>query len=150
MPLPLNHRTKRFSIGFGLEKFDSVGARRDKYTLSFSRGRGKGGKRLPAKNIELELNTEGTVAGLPNSAFSSPAQLGAILAKSAQCQECVVKQYFRYTTGRMEVPADRPVITQVLNDFRKSQYHFKDLMLSLVRSREFPGSGEIAHVGNHH
>ncbi len=141
-------------IGFGLEKFDSVGARRDKYTLTFATGRGGGngnGNNRPAtKKIDLDLNTAGTVAGLPDSSFSSPAQLGAILAKSAQCQECVVKQYFRYTTGRMEVPADRPVITQALDDFRKSQYHFKDLMLSLVRLREFPGSGEIADVGNHH
>jgi hypothetical protein len=35
-------------------------------------------------------------------------QLGAVLAKSPQCQECVVKQYFRYTAGRMETPADQP------------------------------------------
>jgi hypothetical protein len=129
-----------------------VGARREKYTLTFSSGRGGGNgrNRPPAKKIDLELNTAGAVAGLPDSSFSSPAELGAILAKSAQCQECVVKQYFRYTTGRMEVPADRRVIDEALDDFRKSQYHFQDLMLSLIRLREFPGSGEIADVGNHH
>ena len=41
----------------------------------------------------------GYVAGIPDSQFSSPAQLGAVLAKSAQCQECMVKQYFRYIAG---------------------------------------------------
>src|SRR6185312_12465015 len=119
-------------------------------TFATGRGGGNGRGRGAPKKVDLDLNTAGTVAGLADSSFSSPAQLGAILAKSAQCQECVVKQYFRYTTGRAETPADRPVITQVLDDFRKSQYHFQDLMLSLVRLREFPGSGEIADVGNHH
>jgi hypothetical protein len=49
----------------------------------------------------------------------------------------MVKQYFRYTVGRMETPADRSLIRQVFDDFKKSQFRFKELMISLVRSREF-------------
>ena len=56
-----------------------------------------------------------------------------MLAKSPQCQECVVKQYFRYTAGRMETPADRPLIRKVAEDFRKSHFEFKELIISLVR-----------------
>jgi hypothetical protein len=58
----------------------------------------------------------------------------------------MVKQYFRYLSGRLETPADRPLIHQVYEDFRNSQFRFKDLMISLVRSREFPTGSEDVHV----
>ena len=41
-------------IGFGLEKFDAVGARRDKFTLQFFTGRGEGRQRL-SKSIDLDV-----------------------------------------------------------------------------------------------
>jgi hypothetical protein len=59
--------------------------------------------------------------------------LGAVLAASPQCQECIVKQYFRYVTGRTETPADRPLIRKVLEDFRKSNFQFKEMIISLMR-----------------
>ncbi len=121
-------------IGFGFEKFDAVGARREKFKLLFF-GNEEGGRRAAPRTIELEIQTEGYVAGIPDSNFSSPRELGAVLARSPQCQECLVKQYFRYTSGRMETQADRPLIRQALDDFRKSQFRFKELIISLVRSR---------------
>ena len=45
-----------------------------------------------------------------------------------------MKQYFRYTSGRMETPADRPLIRKVLDDFRNSHFASKSLIVSLVRS----------------
>src|SRR5439155_25963350 len=98
----------------------------------------------------LDIDATGNVAGIPGSQFSSPSQLGAVLAKSAQCQECIVKQYFRYTAGRLETPADRPVITKILDDFRNSQFRFKELIVSLVRLREFPKPGGAVNVASHH
>jgi hypothetical protein len=118
-------------IGFGLEKFDAVGARREKLTLEFGGGKTK-------HTVDLPLDTAGNVAGIADSQFSSPAQLGAVLAKSAQCQECMVKQYFRYTAGRMDTEADQPLILKVTEEFRKSQFHFQDLVVSLTLLREFP------------
>jgi hypothetical protein len=137
-------------IGFGLERFDAVGAKRDKFTLLFPGPRRQGGNRVPPKTIQLDIDAAGYVAGIADSQFSSPLQLGQVLAKSSQCQECLVKQYFRYTTGRLETPADRPVIRQVLEEFRRSKFHFKELIVSLVRLREFPDQGETAHVASHH
>ena len=134
-------------IGFGFEKFDAVGARRDQLTLEF-RGRGGGGgsgRGMGPRLVKVDFNTAGYVAGIPDSQFSSPAELGAVLAKSAQCQECVVKQYFRYTAGRMETPADRPVILKALEAFRNSQYHFKEMIVALTLLREFPGQNLPAH-----
>jgi hypothetical protein len=122
------------SVGFGLEKFDAVGARREQVTLEFkASGGGRG-----TKTVNLPIDTSGNVAGIPDSGFSSPAELGAILAKSEQCQECVVKQYFRYTAGRMDTPADRPLISKVSEDFRTSKFRFQELIVSLTLMREFP------------
>ncbi len=151
-------------IGFGFEKFDAVGARRDKLTLQF-RGKPKedededeaaAKKKGFIRTVDLNLNTAGNVAGIPDSQFSSPAELGAVLATSAQCQECVVKQYFRYTAGRLETPADRPLIRKVLGDFRDSKFQFKELMVSLTVNREFPDQTVrrnmegTAHVADNH
>ena len=102
------------------------------------------------KNVDLDIDSTGNVAGIPDSQFSSPSQLGAVLAKSAQCQECMVKQYFRYTAGRLETPSDRPAIRQVLDEFRKSEFRFKQMMVTMVRLREFPDSGGAAHVASDH
>ncbi len=103
------------AVGFGLEKFDAVGARREQLVLEFRSKKDEdeeedGKHPMPKRIVTLPLNTSAYVAGIPNSEFSSPQQLGAVLAKSSQCQECVVKQYFRFQAGRRETPADRPVI----------------------------------------
>jgi hypothetical protein len=127
-------------IGFGLERFDAIGARRDKFQLQFSSARhGEGGgRRAPVKTVELPIDAAGYVAGIPDSRFTSPLELGAVLSKSGQCQECIVKQYFRYVAGRMETPADRPLIRRALEEFRGSQFRFKDLIVAVTRERAFP------------
>jgi mono/diheme cytochrome c family protein len=140
-------------IGFGLERFDAIGVKRDKFRLQFPAGGGGGGgggRRAPMKSVDLDIDPTGYVAGIPDSKFSSPSQLGAVLAKSAQCQECMVKQYFRYTSGRLETPADRPLIRQLADNFQKSQFRFKELIVSMVRLREFPNSGGAVHVASDH
>ncbi len=121
-------------IGVGFEKFDAVGARRDQYKLIFYGGHQD--HHQPPKSISLIIDTKGWVAGIPDSNFSSPRELGMILAKTPLCQECMVKQYFRYVSGRAETPADMPLIRKVLEDFRQSNFHFQELMISLVRNRE--------------
>ncbi len=123
-------------IGFAFERFDAIGRRQDNFKLQFFASDEDDNRRTP-KTIELPIDTAGFVAGLPDSQFSSPRELGAVLARSPQCQECLVKQYFRYTAGRMETPADRSLIRQVFDDFKKSQFRFRELMISLVRAREF-------------
>jgi hypothetical protein len=135
-------------IGFGLEKFDAVGGRRDKLQLRFFGERRS--RDVPPKIVELPLDTSGFVAGIEASKFSSPAELGAVLARSPQCQECVVKQYFRYIAGRTETPGDRPLIRQVADDWKRSSFKFKELVISMVRSREFPGQGGAVRVAGNH
>jgi Protein of unknown function (DUF1592)/Protein of unknown function (DUF1588)/Protein of unknown function (DUF1587)/Protein of unknown function (DUF1595)/Protein of unknown function (DUF1585) len=122
-------------IGFGLEKFDAIGRKREKLALTFFAARGET-ERKPTK-VELELDTKGRISGIPDSDFSTPAQLGEVLASNAECQKCVVKQVFRYAMGRPETPADGPVIEKGFNDFKLSQFKFQQLIISLVTSKAF-------------
>ncbi len=124
-------------VGFGLEKFDAIGARRDQLVLEFRKKKGEEddedeGKKAPKTIITLPLNTQAYVAGIPNSDFSSPLELGAVLAKSSQCQECVVKQYFRFQAGRTDTPTDRPLIRTVSDRF--SQFRFPIQRVNIVFS----------------
>jgi hypothetical protein len=142
-------------VGFGLEKFDAVGARREQLVLEFRKKSGEDEDEdakhpIPKRIVKLPLNTAAYVAGIPNSDFSSPQQLGAVLAKSVQCQECVVKQYFRFQAGRSETAADRPLIQFVTDDFRNSGFRFKELILSVVLFREFPQENQRLDVANNH
>jgi hypothetical protein len=135
-------------IGAGFEKFDAVGARRDQYKLFFYSG--SHGKRQAPKVVELPLHTDGLVAGLDGAHFSSPRELGSVLAKSSLCQECMVKQYFRYVSGRLETPADSPVLRQVAADFRNSQFRFQALIVSLVRSWSPQQDEGVVNVARNH
>ncbi len=133
-------------IGFGLEKFDAIGARREKAKLLFYPLDRK--SKEPPKTVELDLDTSGQVAGIADSRFSSPRELGNVLARSPQCQECVVKQYFRYTAGRMETAADRPMIHDVYQQFRDSGFRFKEMIVALMTAREFSRTAN-SHVIPH-
>ena len=93
----------------------------------------------PEQSIELALDTKGFIQGIANSQFSTPAELGNILANDPTCQRCVVKQVFRYAVGRHEGEADQPHIDQLYAGFRQSGFKFRDLLLSLVTSEPFLG-----------
>lgn len=122
-------------IGFGLEKFDAIGRKREKLALTFFAARGET-DRKPTK-VELELDTKGRISGIPDSDFSTPAELGQVLASNAECQKCVVRQVFRYAMGRLETPSDRAVIDKGFDDFKRSQFKFQQLIISLVTSKAF-------------
>ncbi len=123
-------------IGFGFEKFDAIGKRREKLLLRFFPDR-KVKDQTPTV-VELELDTSGKVSGLPNSDFHSPRELGLILANSSECQTCIVKQLFRYAYGRRETDADRPLIRKATEVFRGSQFRLKELIMFLGRSLALP------------
>jgi hypothetical protein len=117
-------------IGFGLEKFDAIGQRRDTLSIRFEPGHGEKGK---TETVEVPLKSEGSIVGIADSAFDSPRALGAVLARSPQCQECVVKQLFRYSMGRRETAQDRAVIAKSYAAFRDSGFHLRELLVALVK-----------------
>ncbi len=92
-------------IGFGLEKYDAVGRWRDQEAIEFGakrprRSKTGGGRRSTPRGRSPDWRTRRS----PNRARS-----GRVLAISRVCQECVVKQMFRYAFGRVETAADRTV-----------------------------------------
>jgi len=110
--------------------------RREQHKLLFyPELHGVAARRAKPKEILLDLDTKGAVAGIPDSQFSSPRQLGELLARTPACQECVVKQVFRYMAGRQDTPADKPLLNRAFEDFRKSEFRFKELVVSLVSGR---------------
>ena len=124
-------------IGVGLEKFDAIGKRREKQLLEFIPEGARERRGEKSKTMELPLETASSVAGIPDSDFSSPKELGKVLSASPVCQECVVKQLFRYALGRQETPDDTATIKQVSAAFRDSQFRFKELMIFLVKTPQF-------------
>ena len=107
-------------IGFGFEKFDAIGGHRDKLTLIFPPARKQEGKTV---RTTVDLDTSGDVAGIPNSEFHSPKELGRVLSASGECQRCVVKQLFRFAYGRPETAADRDLIEAAFGSYsRDSQF----------------------------
>jgi hypothetical protein len=125
-------------IGFGFEHFDAIGQYRKQEMIPVPRrgGAGGGGRGGPPP-IPLEIDAQGEIAGLPNSNFSGARQLGTILANSPVCQECVVRQMFRYSYGRLESASDEKTIDQLYDQFKASGFRFKSLMVALVQSPEF-------------
>jgi Protein of unknown function (DUF1588)/Protein of unknown function (DUF1585)/Protein of unknown function (DUF1592) len=120
-------------IGFGLEKYDAIGAWRDKERLELAADEGP----RRSKTVEVEINAIGEIAGLPNSTFTDSRSLGRVLASSPVCQDCIVKQMFRYAFGRPETPADRLSLRAAADVFRTSGFKFKEMLISLVRSPQF-------------
>jgi hypothetical protein len=139
-------------IGFGLEKFDAIGMRREKDKLLFYPvlENAVAARKAKPKVVELQLDTNGKVAGFENSEFSSPRQLGEILSRMPQCQECIVKQVFRFMAGRLETAADRPLLNAALKDFQDSGFRFKELLVSLVNERELSLARRTIHVASNH
>lgn len=138
-------------IGFGLEKFDAIGQRREQQKLLFyPPAKGEGGRRVKPKEVLLDVDTSARVAGIANSDFTSARQLGELLARTPQCQECIVKQVFRYMAGRPDTAADRPAIGRAMETFRKSDFNFKQMVISLVGERVTSPQGRSLDVASNH
>jgi hypothetical protein len=123
-------------IGFGFEHFDAIGRWREQEMIPVP-GRGGGGGRGGPPPIPLEIDAQGEIAGLPNSAFSGAKEIGALLANSPTCQECIVRQMFRYSYGRLETSADEATIDRIYEQFKGSGFKFRSLLMALVQSPEF-------------
>ena len=139
-------------IGLGLEKFDAIGMRREKHKLLFYPVLESmvAARTAKPKIVELDLDTSGVVTGLKDSQFTSPRQLGQLLAGTSQCQECIVKQVFRYMAGRLDTPADRPLLNRALQDFQDSGFRFKELLVALTKTRELVPARREVHVASNH
>jgi hypothetical protein len=123
-------------IGMAFEQYNAIGVFSEKLVLQFGSRRGGDRERQPAA-VELALDTTGHIQGIENSQFSTPRELGKLLADSPACHKNIVKQLFRYAMGREETPADQPILDELLVKFRDSGFRFRELVVALVTSDLF-------------
>jgi len=126
-------------IGLGLEQFDAIGRFRATQHLKILPTRDEVKRKLKTKPTEheLDIDASGTVAGIANSDFQTPRELGAVLAQDEGCQKCIVKMLFRYALGRHETAADREAIENLLITFKASQFRYRDLIIAIATSEPF-------------
>jgi hypothetical protein len=125
-------------IGLGFENFDTTGRQRATQTATRDE--------KTKMTVELPLQIKGQIAGIANSSFADPIEMGKLLASSSQTQLCVAKQVFRYAMGRHEGSADRLALQKSFASFKASGFRFKSLVLAIVRTNEFPATALTAEL----
>jgi hypothetical protein len=130
-------------IGLGFEQYNAIGVFQKKMVLQFPAAPGNEARGRRSTVKELDVDSSGYIQGMEDSAFSTPRELGRLLAESKTCQKAIVKQLFRYAMGRQETVNDQPVIDALLVKFRDSGFRFRELIVALVTSELFlqKGSG---------
>ncbi|MGE3669267.1 MAG: DUF1585 domain-containing protein, partial [Polyangiaceae bacterium] len=83
-----------------------------------------------------------------NGRFNGAVQLSKRLADSAQVEDCIATQWYRYATGRVENDADGCSLQQVHDAFQASGGKLKELLVAITLSDAFryrrPGSQDGA------
>jgi hypothetical protein len=121
-------------VGLAFEKFDAIGRQREKQAITFLPEHHGANRYAKPVTVELDVDTTGKLSGVKDATFHNPAELGAILAANTECQECIVKQLFRYGWGRRENAADAPVIRRATDVFRESGFRLKDVIMFLAKA----------------
>jgi len=126
-------------IGFGLEKFDAIGRFREKERVviypTFDETKTR--RKTQPTEYWMEVIAKGQIRGIAGSEFASSRQLGVLLANEPSCQRCIVKQLFRYATGRPEQAEDSAVIERALQRFQTSGFRFQKLIMAITTSETF-------------
>jgi len=107
-------------IGFGLERYDSIGRLRSEYS----------------SGDPVRLAGEITVDGMPHE-FEGGVELGAIVAGSAQAESCAVTHAWRWALGRDEDVADGCGRAQALATFVDAEHGFAALLVAVVQTDAF-------------
>jgi hypothetical protein len=124
-------------IGLGFEQYDAIGVFHTTASLQFGGGRPSARDGRRPRTVELDIDSTGYIQGIEGSEFSTPKQLGRILANNEASQKCIVKQLFRYAFGREETVNDQPVVDELLERFRESGFRFRELIIAIVTSELF-------------
>ena len=75
-------------IGLGFEQYNAIGAFQKKMVLQFPAARGDEARGRRPTIKELDVDPSGYIQGIEDSAFSTPRELGRLLAESKTCQKC--------------------------------------------------------------
>jgi hypothetical protein len=106
-------------IGFGLDGYDIVGARRT------------------VDAAGQPIDTHGRIEGFPQPDFDGPFELGQRVHDAPEFASCVVTQLFRWTAARSVHAADDCALAGARAAFERSGYRVPDVIASIVRSDAF-------------
>jgi hypothetical protein len=107
-------------IGLGLENFDAVGL-----------------WRTTENNKPIDASGEIVSTRDADGAFVGPSELSARIGASADANDCVVKQLFRYAYSRTETLADRCTLVDLSAQFAASQFNVRELLVALTQTTAF-------------
>ena len=107
-------------IGFGLEKYDAIGA-----------------YRTSENGVKVDAHGEVVAGGDLDGTFDGALELSSRLANSRDVKNCLALQWFRFAFGRAETAADACSIAQAQNAFEKSGWNTRELMIALTQTEAF-------------
>ena len=102
-------------LGFAFEAFDSLGIQRK-------------------EEAGRPIDTSGELDG---SAFKTPAELGALLAKNPKIGACVARSLFRYALGSLESEGEEPLLEELARGIERDGYKFQALVANVIKSEGF-------------
>jgi hypothetical protein len=112
-------------VGFGLERFDPIGAPREQ----------ENGQAIDASG---DLNDREALGAGTSAPYTSGAELGKLVAESPRAQACFVRQYLRFARGYSEdVAADLCTLDRLVARFQASGRRIPELMIAITQSPEF-------------
>jgi hypothetical protein len=103
-------------IGLGMEDFDQYGRHRTVYDTGQAVDDG---------------------GDLDGKTFNGARQLGELLSKDDRMTSCMVTQFYRYGSSRLEAAGEEQTLVNLDEAFAKNGYQLKPLLLELVASDGF-------------
>lgn len=110
--------------GFGFENYDGAGQFRST----------ENGNPINASAILRGMETYSPDEALT---FSDLNHLSALTADSPAAAQCVARQYYRYTTGRLESEADTCALDSYLQSYKDNGYNLQTMLISIVNAPNF-------------
>ncbi|MCX4241695.1 DUF1592 domain-containing protein [Paraliomyxa miuraensis] len=107
-------------LGFGFENYDGIGAFR-------------------TMEGELPVDASGEVIGTDanDGTFDGAVQLSAMLAKTPEVQDCMARQWFRFSLGRMDTDDDACTMDRLATAFTDADHDVRSLIHEIVLSDAF-------------
>ena len=102
--------------GLSFENFDAIG-------------------RFRTQDNGVTIDTSGEFDG--QGAFAGPSELADILASDPKIAECIVRNVYRASLGRVETTGEQPLIEALVADFDGDGRRLQSLLVELVSSDAF-------------
>ena len=108
-------------LGLSFEHFDAIGKYRTRWPE------------------DVDIDASGALPGFVNdgAAIDHVQDMARQLVESDLVQECVSRQWFRFTFGRQEEGIDGCTIGEMQTSWENQEFRIRDLMLSVVSSAAF-------------